>query len=418
MLIGNEGADHANGDSFDDTVLWRFDGTSWSEIGRAQTPFGSTWATPMTASADDDIFAAANGLLIHWDGQSLTYPNLGISCWGTNQAVGIPHLVCNGAVLRQTSDGWDHLLTGDQSATAVAVYSDDSMLTVGNAGDSGLMTTMARYDVGFPEPPPDQFYTFGATWALDRRTVFGLVSLTEVAYYDGLSWSIYDTGRRMGDIWGSAPDDVYVVGVNGISHHYDGEKWTEQPTLVDSIANLGFIDGTDASNIFVMSSGKMAYFDGNTWTTLEAPYIGAVSVSVEDMMALPGKRLWVATTKGTLWYYDGSTWDTSHQIAPGSDTDVYATEDWVLGASRYGMYRYDGTTWTEEVGLPTGLNWESLGGTSGTDVYASTNNGVLYHYDGTSWERRRMPESPSNVHVATDSTVFTSYGGMSVVGPP
>ncbi len=129
----------------------------------------------------------------------------------------------------------------------------------------------------------------------------------------------------IGAVWGSSPNDVWVVGAGGDSKdrllHYDGAKWItykNEPILCAGNTLFGF----SANNIWMGgdNNGRIWHYDGTRWSE-NYRYIveGSHNVSIyniwgpqpNDVYAcgiisyiVNGKDLW----RGFVLHYDGYTW--------------------------------------------------------------------------------------------------------------
>jgi len=120
-----------------------------------------------------------------------------------------------------------------------------------------------------------------------------------------------------------------------------------------------------------------------------------------------------------IQHYDGTTWSRQlrksglvlRAVWGSSSTDVYAVgEDPDALAGR--VLHFDGSQWTEVRGFSPGqfeaLGLESVWGSSASDIYAVGfvfdglfNESLIFHFDGTAWDRVRVPGAlkPSLVDV-------------------
>jgi len=163
--------------------------------------------------------------------------------------------------------------------------------------------------------------------------------------------------------------------------------WTDVTPAI-SINTLYGIWGTSTSNIYAVGlNGVIFHYDGTTWTTE------------------------TSNTQNTLYAVWGS-----------SDTNIYAVGYKVIlhktGSTwdpvELKDYKNPGTDWTTET-------FYSIRGSDANHVYAGTENGYIFYFDGTGWTEMN-PDAPigstkisaiwpftsSNVYVATGS----SYSGI------
>lgn len=160
----------------------------------------------------------------------------------------------------------------------------------------------------------------------------------------------------MDKIWGSSPNNVYVVGHNergfGMMYHYNGTNW--QPTGL--------------------------------------PRLDAGSPAFYDLQGFAGDDIWAV----------GFGSRTNHNPPP---TTIYT--GFVL--------HYDGTGWREQaVPLPdsNGTLLYAVGGTSSSNLYVGGRNGLMFHYDGTRWQSDSLPSEVLVPYKQWD------YGAIAIEGNP
>ncbi len=233
----------------------------------------------------------------------------------------------------------------------------------------------------------------------------------------------------MADVWGSRPDNVYMVGHNmrnkDMVFHYDGKIWKSIPITwneggpIRNRISLSEIHGFAADDIWVggdqlrelndkWDSSFIAHYDGNTWKEYELKdgfYIVTLGGYKPD-------ALWAGGGFGQVWFYDGVTWrlnsvplpvpasmvDSSSNlfvvgsIAGNDPNDLYLHAYRTRGNAPsprllYYFYHYDNTKWnlldSSNVGAPKwGVRlWMSPNGT----LY-SVGGSYIYSYTGNSWK--------------------------------
>jgi hypothetical protein len=84
-------------------------------------------------------------------------------------------------------------------------------------------------------------------------------------HFDGDAWSalpVVNASDMYTDIWGSAGDDIYVVGVlwegtfyggQGVILHYDGTSWSREPAGTEG--PLAGVWGDGAGSVFAAGYG-------------------------------------------------------------------------------------------------------------------------------------------------------------------
>ena len=250
----------------------------------------------------------------------------------------------------------------------------------------------------------------------ERGTRTGVQGL--VLGYAGGSWApqYREDDLRPRGVWGSAADDVYLVGYGLLAEaarvlHYDGQSWASVADFDrEDVAGQGLesVWGASASDVFVVGFEDVGpfrvsaiwHFDGGGWLRMEVP--GPVQPELTDVWGSSGSDVYAVgrdEASGVVLRYDGSSWAPVLQVdgvlfngvwGSGPD-DVFAAgflveerddQFFVSGV----VWHFDGTAWSP-MDLPdVGVLYE-VWGTSGSDVYVVGEEGLILHYDGTGWER-------------------------------
>jgi hypothetical protein len=263
----------------------------------------------------------------------------------------------------------------------------------------------------------------------------------------------------MRDIWGSSPTDVYVVGHNetgyGKMYHYDGHAWnmvrlvTAEGGLIAGPIDLSAITGFGPNNIYAVGerwysstipdSSLIIHFDGTSWR--ELPLVrGGI------LQAIGGgspNDLWAGGSFGPSLYH------ITNQLARlvGNDPSFqYASFAGVSASDVYALaYQLDGTTppfgnmglWIDQgsgqiysVGdggafAKRQQGWEKLVdtqhgslldifGTSNMNIFTVGTGRMVFHYNGTDWQRLTQLESLTNSYYF--SGVWTDGNEAFIVG--
>jgi hypothetical protein len=94
-----------------------------------------------------------------------------------------------------------------------------------------------------------------------------------IMHYDGQAWSLVPVTLQRPrvsaffKVWGSGPDDLYVVGQNGVALHYDGHTFTE--LFLGVSQDLIGIWGTGPNDIVLVGgrgTAEVVHYDGVRWT--------------------------------------------------------------------------------------------------------------------------------------------------------
>ncbi len=215
----------------------------WEEslkVDQSVGAFFSVWG-----AAPDDVYAVGGnndkGVLYHFDGTS----------WSPEAVPGSPPLL-----------NWIDGSAGDP-------------WIVGNEG-----VAMVRTDESWERRDTPTSQPLWGVWATSSSEVWAVGGdpLTQdpgvVVHYQGGSWTEVELpeldrpSRALFKVWGTAPDNVYVVGDGGVILHYDGGSWVQQSS--GTTKDLISLWGTGADEIVAVggrSNATIARFDGQQWTS-------------------------------------------------------------------------------------------------------------------------------------------------------
>jgi len=152
------------------------------------------------------------------------------------------------------------------------------------------------------------------------------------------AWAWSSGGGRA--IWGSAADDVWIVGPGqGDARRFDGAAWI--PQALPAVAPHS-ITGSAADDVYIAAiDGAVHRFDGDSWQL--------------DGAVMPAPSLW--------------------SVGPG--------ELFAVGDSQTYATRQAGLWTTHPLTTPAPLR--ALAGTAATDLHAVGDDGTALRFDGTTW---------------------------------
>ncbi len=346
--------------------MLHYDGATWSE----QTDVGVSHLYSLSGNAADDIYVAGvGGQIFHYDGSTwdqvlntqgpVLYDIHAVS--GTCIcAVGKMSIYCysEGAwhtVLLSLSDVWGRA-SNDVYATGGAWI---------HHWDGFEWTEM-------PSPTIDEItgiwgvngsYLFIVTAKWNGRLYSGERN-GRIYHYDGLDWSLMvDAPDCLYDIYGTAGNDIYAVGMGALVYHFDGSIWNVM--RYDGCAPGGNGNCHTFYSVWATAAGEI--FAGGIYEYYWEYLFdwGAARIDHYDGSAWGGPA-----SKGMV--YDGIGF---HGIWGHSGDDVYA----IYG--RFQLFNYDGVEW---IYIRQDLMYDTWGSAS-DDVYVTGQNGAIYHYDGVDW---------------------------------
>ena len=252
-------------------VMLRFNGKAWGPLEtRLQTKdLYAAWGSGPT-----NVYAAGAGGLFHYDGKQWTPtikqpPVVLNDLWGSSatQLFGV-----SGAKFCQlASAGWQCSPTATSGSWIAAMWgsSPTDIHLVGSGGKVG------RWDgAQFKALAPVSTAALYRVWGSGPTDVYAVGSKSTIIHFDGTKWGPVSTGTSydLRAIWGSGPTNVLVL-ENYYYQHYDGKAWNRYPSKIKCSAHAMW--GSNPTNVYAScSGGRLAHFDGTTWTTRESGMIG------------------------------------------------------------------------------------------------------------------------------------------------
>ena len=131
------------------------------------------------------------------------------------------------------------------------------------------------------------------------------------------------TGRPwLLDIWGSGPDDIYIVGRPGILLHWNGTQWDLQP--LGTRETLTAVWGTGPNDVFVVGHKGLVYHcNGSGWSQMGS----GTSRNLFAVGRGPGDAVYICGEKAVLLRLDGGNWvDTPDSILLYNRTGTATTD--------------------------------------------------------------------------------------------
>jgi hypothetical protein len=207
------------------------------------------------------------------------------------------------------------------------------------------------------------------------------------------------------DFWGTAPDDVFGVGDDGLVARYNGTTWSE--LLLGDVFLRG-VWGTSNEDVWVsgvnrVGGGALFHFDGTDWVRASSVPIGALRDVWNDDVG--GRALAVGANGSLVSKVDGG-WEPVPTSTSEHLTAVWGAptgEAFAAGTSGVCLH-FDGVTWNE-LRLGADVQFTSIWGTARDNVYMGSNSG-LWHFDGTVWSNIGILGYVSGVWGTDPANVF------------
>ncbi|MFQ5490748.1 MAG: hypothetical protein ACE5GE_08515 [Phycisphaerae bacterium] len=240
-----------------------------------------------------------------------------------------------------------------------------------------------------------------------------------------LTWMpAFDTADAgfLSSVWGSAPDDVYIVGGQpdrAQAYHFDGTGWSAMN--LPQVPLLIWVFGVSPDAVFAVGEqGTALFFDGTDWQITEtgtsSDLFGVWGSAVDDVWAVGGD---VAAGPMVILHYDGRAWQPV--TLPELDRESTALLK-VWGSSARHVFAvgqsgvilgYDGLEWSQ-VPSGTGQDLITLWGTGPDHIVAvgGRSNGVLAVFDGAGWSSQSVAPLPGLNGVFLDNPTQAVVVGL------
>jgi hypothetical protein len=174
--------------------------------------------------------------------------------------------------------------------------------------------------------------------------------------------------------------ELLAVGDDGLTSWYDGESWTTEYIGQGfyTLSDVWLSPDPQASMqaVAVGERGLIFTYDGSSWTRYDEDFH-------EDFNAVWGDGLgtvWAVGDRGLVQKWNGVAFE-HVEIGPEAEDDTFndvsgtsPIDVWLLG--RYGVWIYDGASWTSQPLQEANL--EALHVTA-TDVWVVGRGGVILH---------------------------------------
>jgi len=430
------GSDIVNAVAFDTDTLWvgtnggaaKFDGTGWTIFNRPNF-LPSDTVTSIAFGFGVGWFGTAKGILKYeigqFSNQNMNLPEqyiTSVSVWPDASRFPWVGLQNNG-VAQMSGTSWNlHNTTSGLPSNLIQSVAVDVNGRVLAGTPSGLGfydgNTWKTYNTGNSLIPDDDVTTV-QWWNISNKANIGTFGggLATLSFAD-TSWTGIPTSNS-----GLTTDRVHAVSVTqdgriragstGYLAYFDGNTWTTYTP-----ADLGILQGgfsamaLDVSgNPWVGTEGQgLLYYNGNQWTTYSAPSTaGFPENTIRAIAVAPNGDVWIGTYGG-VGRFNGTAWTTYNTtsnprifdnvvraMAIGTDGSV-----WISDGASSGPVKFNGTTWTVQDGssinLMPGLSWVSYVNSAGEPWLGTPNSGAAL-YSGGQW----FQFNSTNTNISSDN---------------
>lgn len=256
-----------------------------------------------------------------------------------------------------------------------------------------------------PLPAGTSLYS---VWGSGPNDVFVVGTGGRIAHYNG-TWSSMNSGTTedLRSVWGTASNNVYAVGGRGTILHFNGAAWSvsDDTLTVDPYVSIW---GSGPSDIYVSGGSIMAHFDGTAWSS--TPFrINNMNITLSGLWGTASNNIYgvdgSTSTDAVISRYDGTGWS---RMSSGVSTALAAVwgsgpnDIWAVGTHGV-MTHFNGSAWSAQTS-PVSYWLNALWGTASNNVYAvggyasNPPGGKILHYDGASWSQIWNDQASGNLY--------------------
>ncbi|HXU71553.1 MAG TPA: hypothetical protein VN947_19605 [Polyangia bacterium] len=422
------------------SIMLHFDGAHWTAPTQPPGPVASLWGT-----SSEDLWAVGAEGVYHWDGSS----------WQTATTPTAPAVFVNGSSTNNVWVGTQNDLLHWDGATwqsiphsfngASLIWSfgaQDTWVTEGSMLHHWDGTSWQDTIVSSSAYQVSVTGLWGSAsndvWAADALLLIPCSEICdyqfELRHYDGSTWTILQSARRLGILWGTGSNDIWT----GSGMHWNGMQLEQVSS--DWRPNARALAGTSPMDIWAVNgTAAPLHWNGSASTPGSSPNVGSIS----GLWVGPTGDAWAITSQGGVLRRTSAGWVS---VTAGGSGPIWGTSSkdlwWANGLN--GMKHWDGATSSSfPIPMPepvviTGI-WGSGSAPSdggvdaATDVWAvaaaeSPSSSIyIFHWDGSSWTRSSTPDAltasgylrcvhgsgPNDVWAGGDDSALLHWNGSS-----
>lgn len=340
------------------------------------TPFPSTVNSPLTSvSANSGYITAvgSGGTLINYSASTwsspVTMPNSQVTTYFSR--------IREGWVLgSRTYSGFGTLWTDRTSSMGASSSVSGSHFL---RGDS-----VSRWDGFTFTPLSSPIFDFEDVWGSAPNQVWVVGGTTKglVTMWNGtrfVSQPVAGTWANspLHDVFGVTANDVYAVGDNAALLHFDGTGWTVLEYAPALATHWQAVHASSASNVWLAGYERLRRFNGTSWTTDSLTGFQMIN----DVFTFSSSEGWTVGT--TARHRTASGWALVSTGTTGPLNSVWGSapnDVWVGGTGGF-VARWNGASFSP-VATGTTADVTHISGRAADDVYFGFGNGTLKHWDG------------------------------------
>lgn len=197
------------------------------------------------------------------------------------------------------------------------------------------------------------------------------------------------TGNDYDHVFGTASDNIWLIGQHGTVLQWDGAAWhAHHPPVLAGQAPAQFsmsISGRSAHDMWLIYGTAVEHWDGTAWTIKDAAPTNG-TVTFDNVWEAPNGDVWVTLSNGTLSRSlgggDFQRIDTGCGCFLGNIWGLAADDFWMTSLPGNVLHS-DGKTFTRSFTGTTPVG--GIIGSATDDIWVSGASGTLLHWNGAAW---------------------------------
>jgi hypothetical protein len=281
----------------------------------------------------------------------------------------------------------------------------------------------------------DGFQFLSGIWGSSPNDVWvvgdAATYVNKVWHYDGTIWKNYLLSEYAEPtrVFGISSNEVWMVTKNSDIWRYNGTKWSKQTTIVPAGYNrilfediYGFANNIYAVGIAIKTDGDytgiIVHYDGNKWEIVKTPQIKEYFLNVQFVkggdVLIAGSTFFDQTESCRLYKLKDNDLSLVGKNKSTYYLGVFSNKCYISVDAK--VYEYVSGNLVEVLVLPQTLYGGGIIGRSLNDFFCANSGWFLGHYDGTNLENLySVNASIANGLIFEKEVFFILYAQVSTV---
>jgi len=378
------------------------------------TDLYGVWST----SATNAWAVGAGGVILKYNGVSWTTDTSPVATDLTSifatSATNAWAVGAGGVILNWDGAAWTS--AASPTATDLKKVYGSSAGDIWAVGDNGVII---RYDgTSWAVVTSSTSKNLKSVWAFSQSLAVATGLDGTLLFWDGSFWSSSnsETNEHLYGVFGALGDDIWIIGANGTLKRQIASKFAEE-SIPASRALVGGVATSDNDIWVGGSNGTLIHYDGSNWAVAKSPLL---PTAINDISLISSTMDgYVVGENGKIWYYSPGA-SPAYQLMKSPTTEtlygVYATATnnaFAVGVNGV-IIHWDGTSWAA-FSSPTSNALYSIWAPSVSNVWICGSGGLISSWDGTQW-RQWSTGTTNTFYGITGSTVSNTIYAVGAGG--